>query len=62
MTLLRKLAIVFAVSLFLAYFTIGYVEKYGSVVLYIHWTSRILVSVTATAWIAVWWFSSDRLK
>ena len=60
MTLLRKLAIIGALSWFLAVLTWGYAGEDGSIVQYIHRTFRVLATITLTAWFVVWWFSSDR--
>lgn len=59
MTLLRKLAIVFAFSLFVVLLTLGYDGEHQTIAQYIRGTFRVVGTFAVTAWFVVWRFSSD---
>ena len=60
MTLLRKLAVVFAFSLVMVLLTLGYDGEHQSIAQYIRGTFRVVGTFALTAWFVVWHFSSDR--
>jgi hypothetical protein len=60
MTILQKLAVVFFVCLILAWATISQFAHEGSVGYYVHMLFRFVGVISALAWFAVWWISSDR--
>jgi uncharacterized membrane protein len=60
MTILQKLAVVFGICLILAWATISHFAVEGSMGYYAHMIFRIVGAISALAWFAVWWFSSDR--
>ena len=62
MTALTKLAVVFVVCLIFGWVSYSQLAHEGTVGFYAHWTFRIVGTLTAAAWFAVWWLSSDRSK
>jgi hypothetical protein len=60
MTVLQKLAIVFILCLILALATISQFTHQGTIGYYAHMVFRFVGTISALAWFAVWWFSSDR--